>query len=579
MPSTPSAEEQLLLEWINRFRLDPDGEAARLTGAGAPAGVQGALTYFGVSVSALQTQLAALSAVAPLAWNGNLADAADGHNQAMIDADQQTHQAPGEPDLGQRATNAGYVWNGLGENVYAFSNDVAYGHAGFVIDWGYDAEDINGGSLYPDWQTRGDGMQDPPGHRNNLISSSFTEIGISVVAENDPGTSVGPQLITQDFGRRAGYQAQFVGVVINDGDGDSFYDIGEGLSGVSILLQRQGGGSYTTTSWSSGGWQIAVPAGTYTITFSGGGLSAPIVETATLGSVNVKVDGIGVAGGGSTTPTAGPDTLTGTAAADTINGLDGNDTIAGGGGDDRLLGSAGGDSLNGGAGNDVLIGGSGDDTMRGGAGDDLYYVDTAGDVVIEAASAGADIVRAQVDYVLTDNVEELFIGGAGRDGTGNGLANTLHGSGSNNTLLGLAGDDTIRGGGGRDTIDGGAGADLVDGGAGKDTLTGGAARDVFQFRDGDFGATRALADLITDFSHADAEKIHLSLVDANTTAGANQAFAWIGNGAFTGVAGQLHYAQAGGNTYVEGDTNGDGAADFVIALTGTVNLVASDFVL
>ncbi len=114
---------------------------------------------------------------------------------------------------------------------------------------------------------------------------------------------------------------------------------------------------------------------------------------------------------------------------------------------------------------------------------------------------------------------------------------------------------------------------------GKDTLTGGAARDVFQFRDGDFGTTRALADLITDFSHADAEKIHLSLVDANTTAGGNQAFAWIGNGAFTGVAGQLHYAQAAGNTYVEGDTNGDGTADFIIALTGTIDLVASDFIL
>ncbi len=49
-------------------------------------------------------------------------------------------------------------------------------------------------------------------------------------------------------------------------------------------------------------------------------------------------------------------------------------------------------------------------------------------------------------------------------------------------------------------IDGGDGADLLDGGVGKDTLTGGAGRDVFQFRDGDFAATRALADLITDFS-------------------------------------------------------------------------------
>ncbi len=146
-------------------------------------------------------------------------------------------------------------------------------------------------------------------------------------------------------------------------------------------------------------------------------------------------------------------------------------------------------------------------------------------------------------------------------------------------FLGLGGDDTIRGGGGRDTIDGGAGADLIDGGVGKDTLTGGTDRDVFQFRDGDFGATRGLADVITDFSHADAEKIQLNLVDANTATAGNQAFTFIGAGTFTGVAGQLHYAYQAGNTYVEGDTNGDGTADFVIALTGTHVLVASDFVL
>ncbi len=381
MPNTPSAEEQLYLELINRFRLDPDAEAFLLTGAGAPPGVQDAINYFGVSVSAFQTQLAALSPVAPLAWNDNLADAADFHNQAMIDADQQTHQAPGEPDLGQRATNAGYNFSTLGENVFAFSTSEAYGHAGFVIDWGYDAEDFNGNELYPDWQTRGDGMQDPPGHRNSLINSGFTEIGISVIAENDPATQVGPQVVTQDLGNRFDYAAQFVGVVINDVDSDAFYDIGEGLSGVSILLERQGGGTYNTVSWSSGGWQAVVPAGTYTITFSGGGLTAPIVEAAVIGTINVKVDAI--ASGGSNTPTGGPDTLTGGSGSDTINGLGGNDTIYGLGG------------------NDILIGGAGLDTMSGGLGNDHFYVDAAGDVVNEAAGEGtSDRVFASVSYAL-----------------------------------------------------------------------------------------------------------------------------------------------------------------------------------
>jgi Ca2+-binding RTX toxin-like protein len=279
--------------------------------------------------------------------------------------------------------------------------------------------------------------------------------------------------------------------------------------------------------------------------------------------VSVRLDRLSAqnTGGGGIDTLAGIENLTGSAFAD------------------LLVGDALANVLEGGDGDDALNGGAGDDTLLGGAGDDVYYVEAAGDTIVEAADAGWDVVRSQADIVLSDNLEELFVGGAGRDGTGNALANTLHGSASSNVLTGLGGDDVIRGDAGRDTIDGGAGADLIDGGAGKDTLTGGSERDVFQFRDGDFGTTRALADVITDFSHAAAEKIQLNLVDADTVAAGNQAFAWIGTGAFTGIAGQLHYAQAGGNTYVEGDTNGDGTADFVIMLTGTVNLVASDFVL
>ena len=60
MPGSPSAEEQLYLELINRFRRDPDAEAALLSGSGAPPGVHDAMSYFGVSVSAFQAQLAGL---------------------------------------------------------------------------------------------------------------------------------------------------------------------------------------------------------------------------------------------------------------------------------------------------------------------------------------------------------------------------------------------------------------------------------------------------------------------------------------------------------------------------------------
>ena len=267
---------------------------------------------------------------------------------------------------------------------------------------------------------------------------------------------------------------------------------------------------------------------------------------------------------------------TGGAGIDTLANIE---RVTGSNHDDRLTGNALANLLEGGAGDDILNGLAGADTLRGGAGDDIYDVDDAGDKVFELAGEGTDRVRTTVDYALADNVEMLTLAGAARVGTGNALANTLFGAGGADTLAGLAGDDILRGDGARDGLDGGDGNDLLDGGVGKDTMTGGSGNDTFQFRDGDFGGTRSVADVITDFSQADGEKIRLNLVDANTVAGGNQAFAWLGTGAFTGVAGQLHYAQAGGNTYVEGDLDGDSVADIFIALTGTINLTAADFVL
>jgi hypothetical protein len=59
----------------------------------------------------------------------------------------------------------------------------------------------------------------------------------------------------------------------------------------------------------------------------------------------------------------------------------------------------------------------------------------------------------------------------------------------------------------------------------------------------------------------------------------DQQFAFIGTGAFTGAAGQLRYQQISGNTYVMGDTDGDGDADFWIRLDGLHNLQAGDFII
>ena len=86
-------------------------------------------------------------------------------------------------------------------------------------------------------------------------------------------------------------------------------------------------------------------------------------------------------------------------------------------------------------------------------------------------------------------------------------------------------------------------------------------------------------DRIKDFSHAQGDQIDLHNLDANTNAGGNQAFSWIGNAAFSGAAGQLRYNWAGNTTVITGDTDGDGTADFALWLTGQIGLVAGDFVL
>ena len=85
--------------------------------------------------------------------------------------------------------------------------------------------------------------------------------------------------------------------------------------------------------------------------------------------------------------------------------------------------------------------------------------------------------------------------------------------------------------------------------------------------------------MVHDFSRAEGDRIDLRLVDANSTRDYDQAFAFIGNAAFSGTAGELRYRQLSGNTYVLGDTNGDGVADFWIRLDGLHSLNAGDFVL
>jgi Ca2+-binding RTX toxin-like protein len=146
---------------------------------------------------------------------------------------------------------------------------------------------------------------------------------------------------------------------------------------------------------------------------------------------------------------AAANTLTGNAAANVLDGAAGNDTMTGGAGDD------------------VLAGGLGADRMTGGTGNDIYYVDNAGDVVIEATGAANGVDTVHVDarlarYTLATSLENLVAEGT-----------------TPFTAIGNAANNKITTGAGADKLDGGVGNDVLDGGRGIDRMTGGLGNDIY----------------------------------------------------------------------------------------------------
>jgi len=120
-------------------------------------------------------------------------------------------------------------------------------------------------------------------------------------------------------------------------------------------------------------------------------------------------------------------------------------------------------------------------------------------------------------------------------------------------------------------LNGNGGNDVLDGAKGNDIYTGGAGAD--EFRVSEIGYNDKILDFTTGV-----DKIRLSEIDANSGVAGNQAFTYIGNAAFSNVAGQLRAYTQGGDNYLAGDVNGDGIADFTIN-TGAGAPVVTDIFL
>lgn len=245
-------------------------------------------------------------------------------------------------------------------------------------------------------------------------------------------------------------------------------------------------------------------------------------------------------------------TLFGTTAANVMKGGNLSDTIKGGAGNDTLFGYASYDRLYGGTGNDKLYGGDATDRLTGDSGNDKLYGEKG-----------------------NDNLS----GGSGNDtldgGTGNDF---MLGDSGNDKLSGGTGNDFLSGGAGKDTLQGGTGNDRLMGGTGADKLIGGTGADVFIFRSLKDSTTSASGrDTILDFDKKDT--IDVRGIDAVSKGMTKEDFDFIGTSKFHKVSGELRYEKSKGDTFVYGDVNGDGKADFSIKLEGEYTLTKGDFLL
>jgi hypothetical protein len=187
----------------------------------------------GVDWKMFHDEMKQLKPMPPMVINLDLLDAARKHSYYMVHNGLGHDETPGKTGFygaspADRIKLSGFKGGGWAENAFAGSRGAWDSHQGFIVDAG------PGGT---------GGMQPNRGHRRNMMSP-HREIGAGGVP-TERGLSV-----THDFGSRDLRMAG--GVVYIDANGNTFYDVGEGIGQVTITASD--GASVTT--WRSGGYTL-----------------------------------------------------------------------------------------------------------------------------------------------------------------------------------------------------------------------------------------------------------------------------------------------------------------------------------
>ena len=253
----PTAQEQYMLELVNRARANPNAEAQR----------------YGISLNqGLAAGTLNNSVKQPLVFNSNLIQSSRVHSRWMLDRDQFSHTGSGGSSAGDRMRQNGYQFTGS----WTWGENIAWQGSTGVIDATATISDSH------------EGLFKSPGHRTNLLSDDFREVGIgSLEGEFDGYNAL---MTTQNFAR-SGSSVFLTGFAFTDAvQNDDFYTVGEGLGGLQVEAVRDDGQRFQTTTFGSGGYQLALAPGNYTVNFSGNGLNQTVQRSVSIGQQNVKLD-------------------------------------------------------------------------------------------------------------------------------------------------------------------------------------------------------------------------------------------------------------------------------------------------